>query len=148
MGPAWLRTFDALEERWPWLREIPDRFEGPPTMIYAGTASYFGSGDSWSAISEGDPGATRRCHTDPVWIVEALCRAHVTSFARDEIDDVRGVSCQRYAFELELARRHAALMLPVFSGSTPPRLGGDAWIDADGRLRLADARAVGLRRSL
>jgi hypothetical protein len=70
-----------------------------------------------------------------MWILEALCRAQVTSALSDRIDDVRGELWQRHEFEVHLARRHAGLQLPPYLGSLPPRLVGDAWIDGRGRLR-------------
>jgi hypothetical protein len=104
-------------------------------MVYAGTASYFGSGDRWTPVADGNPDARQRTPADPAWIVEVLCRAQVMSTPNDETGDVRGEPCERHRFEVQLAHPRDALQLPPHRGSTPPQLVGEAWLDAHGRLR-------------
>jgi hypothetical protein len=135
LGPALERLVRATEERWPWLQDGSEPDRGASVMVYAGTASYFASGDRWTPVADGTPEARQRTPADPAWIVEALCRAQVMSSPNGESGEVRGEPCERHRFEVQLARRRDALQLPPHRGSTPPRLVGEAWLDAHGRLR-------------
>lgn len=145
-GTALVRLANATEERWPWLGDDSDTDDSPRYRVYAGTASFFGAGSRWSQITVGDVGARRRMHTDPAWILDALSQVQVRGVRRGQTDAVRGQPCERYGFEVDLKRAHDALQLPPYRGTRPPRLIGDAWIDAQGRLRRATWVRVNARR--
>lgn len=130
---------EQIDERWPWLLGDADADDAPYVAVYAGTEAVHGTGGNWSQLAAGDRDADQRRHSDPVWLLEALCRAHVVSTATAEPG--------RYTFELNLTRLHGRLELPPHRGSTPPRLGGDAWLDEAGRLtRLAWRNLTYVRR--
>jgi hypothetical protein len=133
------RLGEQIDERWPWLFGESDADDAPHVAVYAGTAAVHGSGGTWSQLAPGDHDADQRHHGDPAWLLEALTRAHVESTATADPG--------RYAFELNLTRLHGELELPPHRGSTPPRLGGEAWLDEDGRLaRLVWRNVTYVRR--
>jgi hypothetical protein len=134
-GPALEAIVSTLEERFPWLRDDDEADESPQEMVYAGLASFFGSGDAWTVIGDGDSAVRERSHTDPAWILDALSQARISAFPRDASEPVRGEPCERYGFTVDL--RDAPVQLPPHPWSGPPRLHGDAWIDGEGRLRRA-----------
>jgi hypothetical protein len=103
--------------------------------VYAGTTSFFGAGDNWTRMTDGEPSARGRVHTDPAWILDVLSEAEVSGFRRDVSEPVRGEACERYGFAVRL--EHAPVQLPPHPWSGPPRLFGDAWVDGAGRLRRA-----------
>ena len=105
-------------------------------MVYAGTASFVGSGDRWTGMGGGDVDAGRRGHTDPAWIVEALQYTDEAWPDADSPDEaVRDALCARWHFRLDPNPRRPGLDVPPHGGSRAPRLAGQVWIDADGRIR-------------
>jgi hypothetical protein len=131
-GTALDEMVDAIEARWPWLHEDEDPDAPPSVAIYAGTASSFQAGDLATTISAGDPHSPMRHHDDPVWILEALSHAHVTSDGS--------------AFEIDLERRTGPLQLPPHHASAPPRLIGEFAVDDAGRLSRVTWRQKTFRR--
>jgi hypothetical protein len=120
---------EQLLERYPWLDHGDDDEElGPAESVYAGTASWFVyPGGASARIAVGDPGAARRGHADPAWIVEVL--EHV------QREDRRGDD--RFGFLVDLTETGSALELPPHRGRGRPRIAGEAWLDEAGRISRA-----------
>jgi hypothetical protein len=134
-GPGLVRWATAMDERFPWLGGDDEEDGSPACKVYAGTTSFFGAGDNWIRMTDGEPSARGRVHTDPAWILDVLSEAEVSGFRRDVSEPVRGEACERYGFAVRL--EHAPVRLPPHPWSGPPRLFGDAWVDGAGRLRRA-----------
>jgi hypothetical protein len=151
VGRWWSEVLaETALKRWPWLRALDeeDACDGSDEAIvcvYAGTSAYFGSGDVWSLIAEGDPRARRRSHADPLWITELL--RHVDeAWPRGDLV-VRGSHCARYAFRVDLNAHRDEVELPVFKPHTqPPRLTGEVAVDRKGRVRQITWREIPRRR--
>ena len=122
---------ERIVDRWPWLADDDDPV-GPSEMLYAGTASFHVAGDGPPVQLGGDVDAPRRGHTDPTWILDVL--AHAGSEER------LAAGCVRFA--TDLADTGAAIELPPVRGRTAPRVAGEAWLDAAGRIRRATWRVV------
>ena len=141
---------EAAMKRWPWLRALEDEDgEGGSdeaiVSVYAGTSQYFGDGDVWSVIAEGDPRAGRRSHTDPLWITELLRHVDEASQRGDLV--VRGSNCARFAFRVDLNAHRDEVELPVFKPHTQaPRLTGEVAVDPEGRVRQITWREIPRRR--
>jgi hypothetical protein len=133
--------------RWPWLSDQPGAGLGldePMETLYAGTAVYQRNGEDWWAmVSGGDPAATRRWGSDPLWIIEALALADRAREADRTGDLVRGEACRRISFHVD--PRHHELQPQSASASTGPvarlftatgtALSGDVFIAGDERIR-------------
>jgi hypothetical protein len=138
-----------LLERYPWLddgeADSSERERSRSVVVYAGTASFYKSGDRWTAGDDGEQTALARSPRDPLWIVEALVHADEAT-ARGE-DVVRGAACQRWEFRVDPALHHELHDRASGSERRSLRLAGDAWIDDDGRLRRVTWTRLRRRRS-
>jgi hypothetical protein len=125
---------EQLAARWPWLEDDESSSgDDPLRMIYAGTASFYGAAGRWTPISRDDASASRRGHTDPVWIVEALQFVDQAE-GLERREAVRGDGCQMFRFGLRLERHRWQLEIPPHFGSTA-RLRGEVALDDSSRIR-------------
>jgi hypothetical protein len=136
-GPPKIDEWGArLLARYPWLdddEEDDEHERSHPTLVYAGTASFFKSGGRWMVDDEGAETGRTRGPMDPLWIVDVL--AHADEAVPRGEDVVRGVSCRRWEFRVDPAVHGERCEGTDGSERRPLRLAGDAWIDHDGRLR-------------
>jgi hypothetical protein len=146
-GHCWGALDELLVERFPWLGDVEGDADDVPesmTMVYAGTRRFFGDDRGWYSVGEGDVQARRRHEADPVWIVEVLGR--VDGAEERAADDVRGEPCRRLGFGIDLRRHRERLSLPSRGALAGPRLAGDVWIDAAGRIRRVTWASATARR--
>jgi hypothetical protein len=136
---------ERMAARFPRLGEaLVDGVDTDLRAVYAGSAALIGHDDRWIAIARGDTSAGRG-HTDPVWVVDALAHTDVADLhGEDEL--VRTQPCRRYGFAVDLGRHTATVQIPPHPGRRPPHITGEAWIDADGRIRRVTWRQAPLLR--
>jgi hypothetical protein len=126
---------ERMASKWPWLEEgwVTDEEPGERTAtIMIGARRYVQRGERWHlAEHESQLG-------NPAWILDTLAGAR--GAARIGSEDVRDVSCERYALEpvdLRAAVRASGgrLELPLHGSIENPTLQGNVWIDGNGLIR-------------
>jgi hypothetical protein len=136
LSPAIETLTERTVARWPWLDEDDDDDEEEEPefdTVFIGGHRYFGGGDRWILMGDGESALTPQ---HPTWIVEALAGA--TGARRVGSEEVRGGACERYALDpvdLRATAASAAIALPPHGSIARPTLRGEVWIDGDGLVR-------------
>ena len=155
LGPATFNLFvpavRALDERHPWLLRDEERSalaelkrgfaeprHGLPVMsrqVHIGSATFkkLPVGTEFF-YRDGDPTSRRRDKRDPLWILEALVCTDVAHPLDEGEED--GQVCRRFSFDVDLQQHRHELNGVIGRGwRRPPHVVGEAWIDAEQRIR-------------
>ena len=157
VGPAILEPMaqfaHRLTEKHPWvlrddeLRELDAGLGGVTSRdIYVGGAVFMSHPYSQKWFhNDGDTTSPRRRRNDPLWILEALMCADDARWLESE--EVRGESCKRFGFHVDLRLHREELDTPQEWLVGPPHVAGEVWIDREQRVHRVDSREVARRRT-